>query len=144
MARRMGVPARITDCLMCRRTPINRSLRGPPRRAAGRPPDRTPGARVRRARRARSAVTLTLRRSNGSAVVFGPPKSRADRRIIGIPKSIIPALELHLSKFVRPEPGALSMRRVPWPRSANGALMARGRWRVSHMARPPVRSTPNP
>ena len=38
MARRMGVPARITDCLICRRTPINRSLRCPPRRAAGRPP----------------------------------------------------------------------------------------------------------
>ena len=55
----------------------------------------------------RVRAAFTQRRSNGSAVVLGPPKSRAGRRIVGIPKSIIPALEQHLSKFVGPEPGAL-------------------------------------
>jgi len=52
-------------------------------------------------------AAFTQRRSNGSAVVLGPPKSRAGRRIIGIPRPIIPALEQHLSKYVGPEPGAL-------------------------------------
>lgn len=56
--------------------------------------------------RVRSAYTQ--RRSNGSAIVVGPPKSRAGRRVVGIPKSIIPALEDHLAKFVGPEPGALA------------------------------------
>jgi integrase len=55
----------------------------------------------------RVRAAFTQRRSNGSAVVLGPPKSRAGRRIFGIPKSIIPALEQHMSKFVGPEPGAL-------------------------------------
>ena len=55
----------------------------------------------------RVRAAFTQRRSNGSAVVLGPPKSRAGRRIVGIPKSIIPALEQHLAKFVGPEPGAL-------------------------------------
>jgi integrase len=55
----------------------------------------------------RVRAAFTQRRSNGSAIVLGPPKSRAGRRVVGIPKSIIPALEEHLSKFVGPEPGAL-------------------------------------
>jgi integrase len=55
----------------------------------------------------RVRAAFTQRRSNGSAVVLGPPKSRAGRRIVGVPKSIIPALEQHLAKFVGPEAGAL-------------------------------------
>jgi integrase len=55
----------------------------------------------------RVRAAFTQRRSNGSAIVVGPPKSRAGRRVVGIPKSIIPALEEHLAKFVGPEPGAL-------------------------------------
>jgi integrase len=39
--------------------------------------------------------------------VLGPPKSRAGRRIVGIPRAIIPDLERHLAKFVGPDPGAL-------------------------------------
>ncbi len=39
--------------------------------------------------------------------MLGPPKSRAGRRIVGIPQVIILDLERHLAKFVGPEPGAL-------------------------------------
>jgi len=45
-------------------------------------------------------------RSTGE-LVLGPPKSRAARRIVGIPSSIVPALREHLSLFVRPEAEAL-------------------------------------
>jgi integrase len=45
-------------------------------------------------------------RSTGE-LVLGPPKSRAARRIVGIPASIIPALREHLSLFVRPEADSL-------------------------------------
>jgi integrase len=45
-------------------------------------------------------------RSTGE-LVLGPPKSRAARRIVGIPASIVPALREHLSLFVGPEAEAL-------------------------------------
>jgi integrase len=47
-----------------------------------------------------------VERSTGE-LVLGPPKSRAGRRIVGIPQAIIPALREHLSAYVRPEPDAL-------------------------------------
>ncbi len=47
-----------------------------------------------------------VERSTGE-MVLGPPKSRAGRRIVGIPDAIIPALREHLGIFVRDEPGAL-------------------------------------
>ena len=40
-------------------------------------------------------------------ILLGPPKSRAGRRIVGIPDAIIPALRGHLAVFVQDEPGAL-------------------------------------
>jgi len=40
-------------------------------------------------------------------MVLGPPKSRAGRRIIGIPDAIIPALREHLAAFVKEQPTAL-------------------------------------
>jgi integrase len=55
----------------------------------------------------RVRAAFTQRRSNGSAVVLGPPKSRAGRSIVGVPRAVIPALQEHLAKFVGPEPGAL-------------------------------------
>ncbi len=55
----------------------------------------------------RVRAAFTQRRSNGSAIVLGPPKSRAGRRIVGIPGSVIPALEKHLAEFVAVEPDAL-------------------------------------
>lgn len=45
-------------------------------------------------------------RSTGE-LVLGPPKSRAGRRIVGIPSSIIPALREHLSVFAGPGADAL-------------------------------------
>ncbi|MGE5290111.1 MAG: site-specific integrase [Micromonosporaceae bacterium] len=47
-----------------------------------------------------------IERSTGP-LALGPPKSKAGRRVVGIPQAIIPALREHLSLYVRPEPGAL-------------------------------------
>jgi integrase len=47
-----------------------------------------------------------VERSSGP-LVLGPPKSRAGRRVVGIPAAIIPDLERHLAVYVKPEPGAL-------------------------------------
>jgi integrase len=55
----------------------------------------------------RVRAAFTQRRSNGSAIVMGPPKSRAGRRVVGIPQSILPAVQQHMAKYVGPEPGAL-------------------------------------
>jgi integrase len=40
-------------------------------------------------------------------MLLGPPKSRAGRRIVGIPYAIIPALREHMAVFTGPEPGSL-------------------------------------
>ena len=47
-----------------------------------------------------------VERSTGELVI-GPPKSKAGRRVVGIPQAIIPALREHLQTFVQPGPGAL-------------------------------------
>jgi integrase len=47
-----------------------------------------------------------VERSTGP-LVLGPPKSRAGRRVVGIPAAIVPDVESHLAKYVKPEPGAL-------------------------------------
>ena len=49
--------------------------------------------------------------------MLGPPKSRAARRVVGIPSSIVPALREHLSLFVPPEADALI-----FPRTKGGPL----------------------
>jgi integrase len=53
-------------------------------------------------------------RSTGE-LVLGPPKSRAARRIVGIPATIIPAVREHLALFVGTEAEALIF---PVPRAA--------------------------
>lgn len=53
--------------------------------------------------RIRAAI---VERSTGE-LLLGPPKSKAGRRVVGIPDAIIPALREHLSIFVKDEPGAL-------------------------------------
>jgi integrase len=58
-----------------------------------------------RARTVRVRVAY-VERSTGP-LVLGPPKSRAGRRVVGIPAAIVPDLESHLAKFVKPEAGAL-------------------------------------
>jgi integrase len=55
----------------------------------------------------RVRAAFTQRRSNGSAIVLGPPKSRAGRRVVGIPQSVLPALRQHMARFVESEPGSL-------------------------------------
>jgi integrase len=47
-----------------------------------------------------------VERSTGE-LILGPPKSKAGRRIVGIPEVIVPALGKHLAVFVKNEPGAL-------------------------------------
>ena len=47
-----------------------------------------------------------VERSTGE-MLLGPPKSRAGRRVVGIPAAIVPALREHLSAFVADEPGSL-------------------------------------
>ncbi len=47
-----------------------------------------------------------MERSTGE-LLLGPPKSRAGRRVVGIPDAIVPVLREHLSIFVEDEPGAL-------------------------------------
>jgi integrase len=47
-----------------------------------------------------------VERSTGE-ILLGPPKSRAGRRVVGIPQAIIPVLREHLTIYVKDEPGAL-------------------------------------
>lgn len=47
-----------------------------------------------------------VERSTGE-LVLGPPKSRAGRRLVGVPAAIVPALRDHLALYVGPAPGAL-------------------------------------
>jgi integrase len=47
-----------------------------------------------------------VERSTGE-LILGPPKSRAGRRVVGIPQAIVPALREHLSAYVGAEPDAL-------------------------------------
>lgn len=47
-----------------------------------------------------------MERSTGE-LLLGPPKSKAGRRVVGIPGAIIPALWEHLAVFTTDEPGAL-------------------------------------
>jgi integrase len=47
-----------------------------------------------------------VERSTGEMLI-GPPKSKAGRRIVGIPAAIIPDLTQHLEIYVKNEPGAL-------------------------------------
>jgi len=68
----------------------------------------------------RIRAAFTQRRSYSSAIILGPPKSRAGRRVVGIPKAIIPALEQHMSEFVGADPAALvftGIQGVPLSRS---------------------------
>ena len=48
-----------------------------------------------------------IERSTGEMLI-GPPKSRAGRRIVGIPEVIVPALREHLAVFAEDDPGALA------------------------------------
>jgi integrase len=49
---------------------------------------------------------VLIERSTGE-MLLGPPKSRAGRRVVGIPDAIVPALHEHLAAFTGPDPGSL-------------------------------------
>lgn len=40
-------------------------------------------------------------------MIVGPPKSKAGRRVVGIPQAIIPVLREHLAVYTKDDPGAL-------------------------------------
>lgn len=57
------------------------------------------------ARTVRVRVAFVERSSGG--LLLGPPKSKAGRRTVGLPESIIPILREHMDTYVQDEPGAL-------------------------------------
>ncbi|MEO3796502.1 site-specific integrase [Nonomuraea sp. B10E15] len=57
------------------------------------------------ARTVRVRVAFVERSAGG--LVLGPPKSKAGRRTVGIPQSIVPVLQEHMDTYVQDEPGAL-------------------------------------
>jgi integrase len=57
-------------------------------------------------RRAVQVRSVFIERSTGE-MLLGPPKSRAGRRVVGIPEAIIPILREHLAAFAGTEPGSL-------------------------------------
>ncbi|WP_246267307.1 tyrosine-type recombinase/integrase [Nonomuraea typhae] len=65
-----------------------------------------------------------VERSTGE-LILGPPKSKAGKRVVGIPQAIIPALREHLKIYVKPEAGSLIFTGVkggPMRRSAFNKL----------------------
>ncbi|UBU14089.1 tyrosine-type recombinase/integrase [Nonomuraea gerenzanensis] len=58
-----------------------------------------------KARTVRVRVAFVERSASG--LVLGPPKSKAGRRTVGIPQSIVPVLQEHMNTYVQDEPGAL-------------------------------------
>ncbi len=74
-------------------------------------PGRPPGSKNRHqppaTTSARTVRQARHRTSGRSRQVKRQAKSRAGRRIVGIPRAIIPALREHLSAFVANDPGAL-------------------------------------
>jgi integrase len=66
---------------------------------------------LRRADLDLTARTVRVRaayvRRDAGPLLLGPPKSRAGRRIVGIPAAIVPDLERHLAVYVAESPDAL-------------------------------------
>ncbi|WP_202610563.1 tyrosine-type recombinase/integrase [Herbidospora solisilvae] len=54
-------------------------------------------------------------------LVLGPPKSKAGRRVVGIPQAVVQALKEHIEIYVKDEPGALL-----FPGAKGGALRRSG------------------
>lgn len=61
-----------------------------------------------------------VERSAGG-LVLGPPKSKAGRRTVGIPRSIVPILREHMETYVKDDPAALMFPARRVARSAGAA-----------------------
>ncbi|WP_237102910.1 site-specific integrase [Nonomuraea sp. MG754425] len=68
-----------------------------------------------------------VERSTGG-LVLGPPKSKAGRRTVGIPESIVPILEEHMETFVQDDPGALMFPGAKGGPLRRSGFNARTRW----------------
>ncbi|MEV4159798.1 tyrosine-type recombinase/integrase [Nonomuraea dietziae] len=73
-------------------------------------------------------------------MVLGPPKSKAGRRTVGIPKASIPALTEHLAIYVKEAPGSLV-----FPGAKGGPMRRSGFNRASAwLGRSPGHRCPEP
>ncbi|GLW10338.1 hypothetical protein Misp01_54660 [Microtetraspora sp. NBRC 13810] len=68
-----------------------------------------------------------VERSTGE-MVLGPPKSKAGRRIVGIPQAVIPPLREHLTTYVPDDPGALVFPGVKGGPLRRSGFNTRTRW----------------
>ena len=68
-----------------------------------------PGGRLPRPEPGAGSVRpgAAQRRRLTGELLIGPPKSKAGRRVVGIPSAVVPALHEHLATFVKGNPGAL-------------------------------------
>ncbi len=62
-----------------------------------------------------------VERSTGE-ILLGAPKSKAGRRVVGIPQAIVPVLREHLSVFAKDEPGGAGVPRHDGRPAAPGQL----------------------
>jgi hypothetical protein len=72
-------------------------------------------------------------------MLLGPPKSRAGRRIVGIPEVIVPALRENLAVFAGDDPGVLGLPRRQGRPGCGGATSPRcppGRHAVESIGTP--------
>ncbi|MGW6495663.1 site-specific integrase [Nonomuraea angiospora] len=68
-----------------------------------------------------------VERSTGG-LLLGPPKSKAGRRTVGIPESIIPILKEHTDTYVQDEPGALMFPAAKGGPMRRSGFNTRTRW----------------
>ncbi|WP_431930711.1 tyrosine-type recombinase/integrase [Nonomuraea jabiensis] len=68
-----------------------------------------------------------VERSTGG-LLLGPPKSKAGRRTVGIPESIIPVLKEHMDTYVQDEPGALMFPAAKGGPMRRSGFNTRTRW----------------
>ncbi len=78
-----------------------------------------------------------VERSTGE-LVLGAPKSKAGRRIVGIPRGLVPVLREHLDVYVGDDPGALVFTGVKGGPLRRSGFNTRTRWVdvVKDMGRP--------
>ncbi|MEQ4714760.1 site-specific integrase [Nonomuraea sp. B19D2] len=78
------------------------------------------------ARTVRVRVAFVERSSGG--LLLGPPKSKAGRRTVGVPESIIPILKEHMDTYVQEEPAALMFPAAKGGPMRRSGFNTRTRW----------------